>query len=159
MSSMQNILYCEPGRIFCRSKRVLLAVDGSDRAARAASVAFEIAEMTGSKIHIIHVIPTASVQQIALMTDGDIEEIKRKYSENGRRLLEGYKKAAEDYHLEVELILEEGRPANRIVLYANENEIDLVVMGSRGPRTGKRVDMGSETERVVEGTECPVIIV
>jgi len=57
------------------------------------------------------------------------------------------------------LILDEGRPANRIAFHANEKEMDLVVMGSRGPRTGKRVDMGSETERVVEGTECPVIIV
>ena len=156
---MENILYCEPGRIFCRSKRVLLAVDGTERAARAASVAFEIAEMTGSTLYIIHVVPTASVQQIALMTDGDSEEIKKKYSENGRRLLEGYKKAAQDYHLDIELILEEGRPANRIVYHANETGMDLVIMGSRGPRTGKRVDMGSETERVIEGTECPVIVV
>ncbi len=156
---MENILYCEPGRIFCRSKRILLAVDGSERAARAASVAFEIAEMTGSTLFIIHVVPIPSVQQIALMTDGDSEEIKKKYAENGRRLLEGYKKAAEEYNLTVEILLEEGRPANRIIDHANNENMDLVVMGSRGPRTGIRLDMGAVTESVVEHTECPVIIV
>ncbi len=156
---MENIFYCEPGRIFCRSKRVLLAVDGSDRAGRAATVAYEVAEMTGSTLYIIHVVPLPSVQHIALMTDTDVEDIKRKYIANGQRLLEGYKKAAEKYDLNVEIILDEGRPSERIAFHTNDKDIDLVVMGSRGPKSGKRLDMGSATERVVEGTECPIIII
>jgi len=156
---MENILYCEPGRIFCRSKKVMLAVDGSERSARAATVAFEIAEMTGSELHIMHVIPLPSVQQLALMTNNDVNEIKRKYSQNGNALLEGYKKAAEEYGIKVELILEEGLPSERIVSYANDSQMDLVIIGARGESIGKRKIMGSATERVIEGTDSPVLAV
>ncbi|MFW9907873.1 MAG: universal stress protein [Candidatus Thorarchaeota archaeon] len=137
----------------------MLAVDGSERAARAATVAFEIAEMTGSQLHIIHVIPLPSVQQFSIMTGEDIEEIKKKYSQNGRILLDGYKKAAESYGIDVELVLDEGSPSDRIVAYANDSGMDLVIMGSRGARSGKRIDMGSSTEQVIQGTDCPVIVV
>ncbi len=157
---MENIQYCEPGRIFCSSKKILLAVDGSERSARAATVAFEIAEMTGSELHIIHVIPTPSVQQISVMTGDNMDEIKEKYSKNGKILLEGYKEAAEKFGIKVELILEEGLPSERIVSYSNNSKIDLVVMGARGASVDKiRRTMGSATERVIEGTDSPVLAV
>ena len=156
---MENILYCEPGRIFCRSKKILLAVDGSERSARAATVAFEIAEMTESELHIIHVIPIPSVQQLAVMTGSDAQEIKVKYAGNGKVLLDGYKEAAEKYGIKVELILEEGLPSERIVSYSNVSEMDLVIIGARGASVEKRRTMGSATERVIEGTDSPVLAV
>ncbi|MHA2423828.1 MAG: universal stress protein [Candidatus Thorarchaeota archaeon] len=157
---MENILYCEPGRIFCSSKKVLLAVDGSERSARAATVAFEIAEMTGSELHIIHVIPIPSVQQISVMTGDDMAIIKEKYSKNGKTLLGGYKEAAEKYGITVVLALEEGLPSERIISYANSSSMDLVVMGARGASSdNKRRTMGSATERVIEGTDSPVLAV
>ncbi len=156
---MEDILYCEPGRIFCRSKKILLAVDGSERSARAATVAFEIAEMTESELHIIHVIPIPSVQQLAVMTGSDAQEIKVKYAGNGKVLLDGYKEAAEKYGIKVELILEEGLPSERIVSYANGSEMDLVIIGARGASVEERRTMGSATERVIEGTDSPVLAV
>ena len=137
----------------------MLAVDGSERSARASTVAFEVAEMTKSVLHIVHVIPTPSVQQIAIMTGEDALEIMEKYKHNGHRLLKGYKDAAEQYGLRVELVLEEGLPAERIVSYANSAGMDLLVIGARGASSGKRRTMGSVTERVIEGTDSPVLAV
>ncbi|MDF1540742.1 MAG: universal stress protein [Candidatus Thorarchaeota archaeon] len=149
-------MYCEPGRIFCRSKKIMLAVDGNERSARAATVAFEIAEMTGSELHIMHVIPLGSVQQLALMTDDDVNEIKVKYTKNGNTLVEGYKKAAEEFGIKVELILDEGLPSDRIIAYANDSQMDLVVIGARGESVGKRKVMGSATERVANSCKKPI---
>ncbi|MFW9848715.1 MAG: universal stress protein [Candidatus Thorarchaeota archaeon] len=138
----------------------MLAVDGSEQAARAATVAYEIAEMTKSELHIIHVIPIPAVHQISIMTGDDEKTIKEKYAGNGRKLLDGYKTAAEEYGIKVELILEEGLPSERIVTYANSSGIDLVVMGARVASTDKkRRPIGSATERVIEGTDCPVLAV
>ena len=83
---MEKILYCEPGRIFCRSQKVMLTVDGSEGSARAATVAFEIAEITSSKVFIVHVVPTPYVRQYALMSDGDPADVLRHYRENGEKL-------------------------------------------------------------------------
>ena len=52
----------------------MLAVDGSEGSARAATVAFEVAEMTKSKLFIIHVIATSVVKQFSLMSQTDPEE-------------------------------------------------------------------------------------
>ncbi|MFC7074555.1 universal stress protein [Halovenus rubra] len=52
-----------------------------------------------------------------------------------------------------------GRPADEIVDYANTEDIDQIVMGSRGLSGVKRVLLGSVAETVVRRAETPVNIV
>ncbi|MHA2352940.1 MAG: universal stress protein [Candidatus Thorarchaeota archaeon] len=137
----------------------MLAVDGSEGSARAATVAFEVAEMTKSKLFIVHVIPTSVVKQFSLMSDANPEEVLDKYETKGKKLLDGYKGAAEDYKLEVELILEKGSPSERIILQAKELEVDLVIIGSEGADSQLRSGVGSSAERVVFGSSSPVLVV
>jgi nucleotide-binding universal stress UspA family protein len=156
---MGEITYCEPGRIFCRAQKVLLAVDGSQGAARAATVAFEIAEMTKSKLFIIHVIPKPSVEQFARITDENFDDVMMKYTSKGEILLNGYKNAAADYGIEVVVLLETGLPAERIMAVAKDQEVDIIVIGHDGAGNPKRTQLGSSTDRVVKGTSCPVLVV
>jgi nucleotide-binding universal stress UspA family protein len=52
-----------------------------------------------------------------------------------------------------------GTPSEEIVNYADEHEIDLIVMGTHG-RTGvARVLLGSVAEKVVRKAPCPVLTV
>ena len=54
-------------------------------------------------------------------------------------------------------VVEFGTPANQIVSFAKENDIDLIVMSTHG-RTGfKRALMGSVAEVVVRKADCPVL--
>lgn len=156
---MNEILYCAPGHIFCRAKKILLAVDGSEGSARAATAAFEIAEMTKSKLYIVHVVPTPIVKQIALMTDGNMEEILVKYASKGEKLLEGVKTAAAEYNLDIELVLDKGSPSDRILALTKEHGVDLVVLGSRGATSIGRAGIGSSSERVLLDSEVPILIV
>ena len=156
---MEDIRYCAPGHIFCSANKVLLAVDGSDGSARAATVGFEVAEMTKSKLFIIHVIPTSVVKQFSLMSDANPDEVLHKYEDKGNKLLDGYMRAAADYKLDVELILDKGAPSERIILKAKELEIDLIVIGSKGAAGEQRSGIGSSAERVVFGSPSPVIVV
>ena len=156
---MDEIQYCEPGRIFCRSKKVMLAVDGSEGTARAATVAFELAELTGSSLHIVHVIPKPSVQQIARMSGSDENSLMDKYRENGMLLLEGYQKASEEFNLNIVLSLEEGLPSDRLAAYSRDNDIDIIVIGSKGISDIRTSVIGSATERVIRGANCPVLVV
>ncbi|NHI90170.1 MAG: universal stress protein [Candidatus Thorarchaeota archaeon] len=156
---METLRYCAPGHIFCRANKVLLAVDGSEGSAKAATVAFEVAEMTKSTLYIINVVPTSVAQQFSLISDSDLEEVLRKYEESGRTLLEGTKVAADEYNLEIELILEKGSPSERIILQAKDLGVDLIVIGSRGVASSLRSGVGSSAERVVLGSDCPVLVV
>jgi nucleotide-binding universal stress UspA family protein len=156
---IDEILYCEPGRVFCRTREVLLGVDGSDDAARAATVAFELAELTESKLFIVHVISTPTVTQYAMMSDSNLEEVMARYRENGMKLLKGYAEAAKDFGVKCELVLEEGLPSDRIVATAKDKNVDVVVIGSRGVEAGKRPGMGGSAERIILGVECPVLVV
>ncbi|MGY5871342.1 MAG: universal stress protein [Candidatus Thorarchaeota archaeon] len=156
---MQEIHYCAPGHIFCRAKKILLAVDGSEGSARAATVAFEVAEMTKSRLCILHVIPTPIVKQVALMTDGNVDDILAKYSAKGEMLLEGVKTAAKDYGIEIDLVLDRGGTSERILYQVNELGVDLVVIGSSGASGGGRTGLGSSVERVTMNIDVPVLVV
>ena len=156
---MENIQYCAPGHIFCRTNKILLAVDGSEGSSRAATAAFEVAEMTKSKLFIVHIVPKPVVEQFALMSDANVDEIMAKYEKRGRKLLEGYKESANEYGVEIELILDVGSPSKRIVEQCKKLGTDLIVMGYEGATGGSKAGLGSATERVMLGTECPVLIV
>jgi nucleotide-binding universal stress UspA family protein len=155
---MNEILYCAPGHIFCRAKKILLAVDGSEESARAATAAFEIAEMTDSKLFIVHVVPTPIVKQVMLMTDGNMDEILVKYSIKGEKLLEGVRAAAKEYNLDIELILDRGSPSERLLALTNDKGVDLIVLGSKG-LSGARTGLGGASERVLLDSNVPVLVI
>jgi nucleotide-binding universal stress UspA family protein len=52
-----------------------------------------------------------------------------------------------------------GEPAEEIIRFAKEENVDMIVMGTHG-RTGfSRLLMGSVTEQVVRGAPCPVLTI
>ena len=52
-----------------------------------------------------------------------------------------------------------GRPFEQIVHLAKDLNMDLIVMGTYGRRGAERILIGSVTERVIEYSPCPVIII
>ena len=132
-------------------KRILCPIDFSDFNQAANEYASLLAQSSGAKIIYLHCslpeVPYASHPYI----DVDQEEARdRKRLEEITPTVEG---------VEAEYAIEFGSPAEKIVDFANENDVDLVVMGTHG-RTGlRRVFMGSVAEGVVRKAECPVLAV
>lgn len=52
-----------------------------------------------------------------------------------------------------------GTPASEIIRHADEREVDLVVMGTHGRSGIDRYLIGSVAERVVRGSDAPVLTV
>ena len=156
---MEEIKYQLPDRFFWRTKRILLPVDGSGAAARAATVAYELAEITKGTIFLLHVVNIGMVQQIATMSDTDYLELLTRYIVNGERLLEGYKKAASEFKLKIEAVLEQGLPSDKIIIMAKEKKADVIIMGSQGMTAESRDGLGSAPERVVRKAPCAVLVI
>lgn len=135
-------------------QQILLASDGSSHALRAAEKTAELAKLSNGKITVLYIIdPSRSKSEVLSVRDMAALEDKRK-----KRLQE-----TEDVFLKQELeytvkILK-GDPGPSIVHYANENEIELVVVGSRGLNSFQEMVLGSVSHKVAKRAECPVMIV
>jgi nucleotide-binding universal stress UspA family protein len=137
----------------------MVGVDGSEGAARAVTVAFEIGELTKSKIYIVYIIPLPNIKHISVMSDVSEAELLKKYEINGKKILQGYKDAAKDFDVTVETILDRGLASDVLIALSEQIGADLVVVGSHGGTGIKGSGMGSSTERVVLGASCPVFVV
>ena len=61
--------------------------------------------------------------------------------------------------LTVESVILEGNPADEIVKFAEENDIDLIVMGTLGKTGIQRFLLGSVTENVIRHSKKPVLVI
>ncbi len=133
-------------------KRILCPIDFSPDNKAANEYASMLADSTGAKIIYLHTfLPDVTYGSPALF-DSKKEE-KRLLA----KLEEEFKPALKN--IVGSYVVEFGTPADRITHFANENKIDLIVMGTHG-RTGlRRVIMGSVAEAVIRRAECPVLAI
>ena len=133
---------------------ILIPTDGSEHAIRAAEHAHYLAQMFDATAHLIS---AADIQTAGGMFNaGGVDKafIERVEAENEEAI------AATEAAFEgdaVETAVLRGRPADAIVEYADEHDVDFISMGTHG-RTGvSRYVAGSVTERVVRQASCPVL--
>ncbi|ACV61871.1 UspA domain protein [Desulfofarcimen acetoxidans DSM 771] len=137
-------------------KKILVPVDGSEQAAKAALQAAEIASAMGAEITLFHVVVPLTV----IDTPSDIKELfMRENQQQGQRILEQARKRIDSYNLTVKTETASGHQAHEICKKAKDNNYDLVVIGSRGLGEIKSFLMGSVSKQVVQHADCPVLIV
>lgn len=137
-------------------ERILVPTDGSDRTEQAIEHALASAE-AGTTIHVLSVVD----RRLYLSADkGDQEAVLERLREEGERAVEAAVERIDDAGYETVSAVREGIPHDEIVSYADEEDVDLVVIGSHG-RTGREkiVNMGSVTERVISNIGRPVLVV
>ncbi|WP_323171469.1 universal stress protein [Natrialba sp. PRR66] len=128
---------------------VLIPTDGSDGTRRSITHGLAIADQFGATVHALSVIPEGPL--------GTFET--EAATEAARRAVDRVAVEARAADLEPITAVEQGVPHEEILAYADDNEIDLIVMGTQG-RTGlDRVLVGSVTERVVRMADVPVVTV
>ena len=143
------------------SKKILLATDGSEAAELATRAAVELAEGTSSELHVVYVEPMPDFMKMnAAGLPGYDRELYEKIDGEGQetlRKLVWRVKAAGGSVAEAHLRM--GAVAEEIVAFADELEVDLIIVGSRGLRRMKRALVGSVSESVFRHADCPVMVV
>jgi len=145
-------------------QKILLPTDGSKFAENAAKHAIWIASRSGAEIIVLNVIETSSL--VGLPAEDLIVKIKEMLKEEGRRSLERISEMITQSEgeskikdLKITLTTEEGSPADSILKTIENENIDLVVMGTSGKHGLDRFLLGSVTEKVVRSSTCPVLAV
>jgi len=134
-------------------ERILVPTDGSHLASRAASHAVELAAGFDATVHAIYVLDTGLR---ALTRDADA---RLRAEQTGERATDGVVELARTHGLDAETAVLEGTPAQCILDYVEEHDVDLVVMGTHGRSGLDRYLLGSVTERVLRASPVPVVVV
>ena len=140
--------------------RMLLAADGSEEAELATRAAVELAEGTGSDLHLVYVEPLPDFMKNGAGTPGYDHQLYKMIEAEGqetlRKLVWRVKVAGgavAGAHLRMGVVVEE------IVTLADELEVDLIIVGRRGLRGIRRTLVGSISESVFRHARCPVMVV
>lgn len=132
-------------------RRVLFPTDFSEAAARAFPQAAFLADWHDAELHIVNV--TEGREEPADALPVEPETLSEWFRESGTD-------AGPDWDaLPVVQKQVSGEPAERLVSYVEDRDIDLVVMGTHGRRGVRRMLLGSVTEEVIRGADCPVLTV
>jgi nucleotide-binding universal stress UspA family protein len=137
--------------------RILLATDGSEDAELAARTAADLAESTGSELHVVTAGRTFPSAVYEVYTEAMSDELRH---EAQSILDEQVRKIEEAAGIVARPHLRMGeRRDEAIVHLAEEIGAGLIVMGSRGLGGLRRALMGSVSDSVVRHAHCPVLVV
>jgi nucleotide-binding universal stress UspA family protein len=151
--------------------RILLATDGSAQAELATGTAVDLARMSGSELHVVHVMdaapslallyPEATDPEGVEVSDQVLErDLERRAEQLGRQILDAEtERVLSAGGTVVGSHLAMGDAPREIVHLAEDLDAGLVVMGSRGRGGIRRALMGSVSDAVVRHAHCPVLVV
>ncbi|MFC1986411.1 universal stress protein [Chloroflexota bacterium] len=138
-------------------EKILVPLDGSKLAEVALPYAEELAGRLGSKITLISVLTLSS--KPADDQHPLYQVYIQKMVENTKRNIERYVKTPNNKAIKVASLILTGDPAEEIVNYAEKEDVNLIIMGTRGQSGIKRWVLGSVADKVVNATARPVALV
>ncbi|MDD2340752.1 MAG: universal stress protein [Methanosarcina sp.] len=137
-------------------KKIMIATDGSEQVKKAIDAGIDLAKLTGATLYAAYVIVPAGYSPRDFGWDRTLREFLEAEAKKAVTFVEEAGKAA---GIRVEPVFLEGHPANRILDFAEQEGMDLIIMGTLG-RTGiDRFLLGSVAEKVVRHSKIPVMIV
>ena len=147
-------------------KKIMVAIDGSENANKAAISGIEVARLSGAKLYAVTVMPTIphlSYFGVSIEPTENVSPDEKDYHkhlvEDGRKTLEIVNEIGVKAGVQMEKVLLEGHPGSEIIKFAEKNDIDLIVMGTLG-RTGlDRVILGSVALDVARHARTRIMIV
>lgn len=135
---------------------ILVPTDGSEEVVAALDQASELASTYDATIHALYVVDDSRGSSGLMgLSDRDPLEPLR---EEGESAVEEIARKANDA-VTVRTAVRQNIPHEGIRAYADEQDIDLIIMSSRGHSGISRALFGSVTERVLRLTKRPVLVV
>lgn len=140
-------------------RKILVPVDFLSTSKRAFRFAREMAACWDAEVHLLHVLDTDFLSGAVHITIEPLEESVAKWEKRARERLnslyhgEGGEKLAGQIHLR------KGKPYEEILKAADELDVDMIVLGSRGRKGLERAIFGSVAEKVTRMAKVPILII
>lgn len=147
-------------------KKILVPIDGSPISTKAVLEAKRLAEALRSDVVLLSVAnittPSGTDDSNILIKSGlEVQEYVSQFKINAEQNLADAKELLKDLSVNVETVLLYGDPADQIADYLDENDVEMVIMGSQGVGISRlrQVFIGSVTSKIVRHSKQPVLVV
>jgi universal stress protein A len=144
-------------------KKILAPIDFSPHSMDAMRAAMELAKDVGAEVHLVHVIaPHHTFIPLPLATSAEqSRELAREAAmlEQAEEELAHLKKDEFGDSNKVFTYAVVGHPVAKLVDYAKEQAIDLIVMATHGRSGVEHILLGGTTEKIVRGAPCSVLVI
>jgi len=138
-------------------EKILIATDGSEYTKKAVQYGLSLAKLLGAKVYALCIVDIAPALSVPL--EGSLRPVLELIRNECMEATSEVKDEGEKLGVEVECVVREGKPAKEIVKFAEENGIDLIVMGTLGKGGLEKILLGSVAERVIRTSKVPVMVV
>lgn len=138
--------------------KILIPVDGSDNAISAVNYAIRLARETTSipQLFLLNVQWNVAAGNVKLFINQDT--INDYYREQGMDALKIARAALDEADLPYQYHISIGQPAEAILQYAEEQQVDSIVIGAQGHESLAKMLLGSVTSKVANLAKVPVTI-
>jgi nucleotide-binding universal stress UspA family protein len=146
--------------------KILVPIDGSEPSFHAAHIASNIGNKFNSEIIVLYVVVSPSKLEYANLTglvtpkqiDMIIENAKKQARHWFNRIEDVIKEKNPNIKVSTKVILTGVAVYGEIIQYAGQENIDLIVIGTRGRSGVKKILLGSTASGVVTYADCPVLV-
>ena len=142
-----------------KMKKILVGCDFSTDSGQAFNHGLSLAQEFQSELHLAHVIEPPAQPDFLKGKTPVTADIQEDYRELLTQKLQDMVPEEAANWCTPHTSLLEGQPYEQLVNYAEENEIDMIVLGVRGHGLVKTLFLGSTTDRAVRRSPCPVLSV
>lgn len=142
-------------------KKIMVAIDFSVYSGQTLKYAASVSDALGAKLIVVNVINQRDIDAIekvakvyeGIRVDQYIEQQKKDRSQKIRALID----EASCTHVSLETVFLTGVPFIELIQYVKENDVDLIIMGSKGRSNLANVLFGSTAEKMFRRAPVPIL--
>lgn len=134
---------------------VLLSTDGSETTDAIVEHAAALADWQDATVHVLYVVDDRA---FLTLRDDLVDDVTAELDAEGRDVTETAASLLRQAGVDVETVVRVGNPSDEILDYTIENDVDLVLMGTRGADFRRNM-LGSVAQRVISDAPVPVMTV
>ena len=142
-------------------RKILVALDGSNPSFNASTYAIDFAKRYDAELIVLSIVSPIPYSQFEYANIGRMKEIETIEKEKSEQYIDKVKQKAIENKVTVktEVLVKYTSVVKEIVEYAENNKVDMIVIGSRGMAGFKKLLLGSVANGVVTYSHCPVLVV
>jgi nucleotide-binding universal stress UspA family protein len=135
-------------------RSILVGLDGSKSSRKALQAAVDLSRKLNAKVTTLTVVHLPDFS----LGGGEVEELEQaeKYYQP---LLQEVRAYGSTLGCDITTVILKGHPTEQLLQYAEDNQVDLIVIGTRGLGGFKKLLMGSVAQKVVSYSKIPVMVI
>jgi nucleotide-binding universal stress UspA family protein len=139
--------------------KILVPIDGSEASRAAHRLALDLAAAYHAELILLYVVDSSVLEELSRLSGQERPRLIHDMEESGTSLLTSLSRESPTQGVKATLDLHHGMPDEIILREAARHQVNLIVMGKVGRKGHRRSLLGSVTERVLEASDLPVLVV